>query len=396
MRLVFIPLIRILHRPVLIGREHMPSSGPCFIIANHCGTYDSFFINYFIKREAVAGIMTDEFLREGFMAYLFKQLGVVATRKFQTQTTPVRDLIRLVRDKRMIVLMPEGESNWDGATLPTVASTGKLFRAMKVPVHPVIIHNGYLAYPRWANWPRTAKIHVEFLPPFTCTPDMTDEEVATRVDEAIRWDAVFDDEPFRPRWVASFRPAKRITRLIFRCPNCGAAEGLEEIRGRFLNCRSCGERWRVRGDATLTNTRTGERRTATEIFRQICEMARPLLDFGEQGKGLIHTADIPVYKEVEYPHQELLGRFDCILREDRIDLLPKNSQEVITIMLTELHSLSNELKVKCQLRTAEDMYQLHFERGSPLQWQIYLKDMLPHLDDRLIRPTDFATGHAPK
>jgi hypothetical protein len=30
-----------------------------------------------------------------------------------------------------------------------------------------------------------------------------------------------------------------------------------------------------------------------------------------------------------------------------------------------------------------------------LQWQIYVKDLLPHLDDRLIRPTHYATGHSP-
>jgi len=395
MRLVFVPLMRIINRPVLIGREHMPASGPCFIIANHSGMYDSFLINYFFEHEAFAGIMTDEYLREGFMAYLFKQLGVVATRKFQPQTTPVRELMRLVKDRRMIVLMPEGESNWDGATLPTVASTGKLFRVMKVPVHPVIIHNGYLAFPRWARWPRAVKVYIEFRPPLTFTLEMTDEQVAEKVDRAIRWEPAMEEPRYLPRRVVSYQPAEKISRIIFRCPDCGESDGLEEVRGRYLVCRRCGERWRVRGDATLTNTRTGERRTSIEVFRQICKMPRPLLDFGPQGKGLIRTPNIPVYREVEYPHQELLGRFDCILREDRIDFLPREGQKAVTIPLDRLQSLSNELKKKCQLRAAEDMYQLYFERGSSLQWQIYVKDLLPHLDDRLIRPTSFATGHAP-
>jgi 1-acyl-sn-glycerol-3-phosphate acyltransferase len=394
MRWVFGPFIRLIHRPVLIGREHVPTSGPGFIISNHCGTYDSFLISWFIKHEATAGIMTDEFLREGFMAYLFKQLGVVATRKFQTQTTPVRDLIRLVRDNRLIVLMPEGESNWDGGTLPTVSSTGKLFRAMKVPVYPVIIHNGYRAYPRWANWPRSAKVYVEFKPPLTFTPDMSDEEVAELVDRSIRWDAHVDDEPFPPGPMITFRPAQRITRLIFRCPSCGESDGFGEVKWKYLDCRSCGERWRVKADATLIHTLTREHRTATDLFREICKMPRPVRDFGAQGRGLIRTTGIPVSREVEYPHQESLGRFDCILREDRIDLLAVDGQEDITIMLADLRSLSNELKKKCQLRTDDEMYQLHFEQGSPLQWQIYVKDLLPHLDSGLIRPTDYVTGHA--
>jgi 1-acyl-sn-glycerol-3-phosphate acyltransferase len=367
MRIVFGTLVRILHRPVIIGRENMPPKGPCFIISNHSGMYDSFILNYLVKHEAFAGIMTDEFLREGFLPFLFKRLGVVATRKFQPQTTPVRDLIRLVRDNRMIVLMPEGESNWDGATLPSVASTGKLFKAMKVPVYPAIIHNGYLAFPRWANWPRAVKIYVEFKPPLDFTTEMTDEQAAEMVDAAIRYDPLVDPQ-FAPKKIISFRPASRIIRLIFRCPQC---------------------------DSTLTNLRTRERLPASEIFRQICRMPRPVHDFGAQGKGLIRTPDIPVSRETEYPNYELLGRFECILRQDRIDLLARGSQNSISIPLIELRSLSNELKMKCQLRTDNEMYQLTFPRGSSLQWQIYIKDILPHLDDRLVRPTNFATGHRP-
>lgn len=373
----------------------MPTTGPCFIIANHSGMYDSFILNYLVKDEAFAGIMTDEFLRAGFLAFLFKQLGVVATRKFQPQTTPVRDLIRLVQDKRMIALMPEGESNWDGATLPTVASTGKLFRAMKVPVYPAIIHNGYLAFPRWAGWPRAVKIYVEFLPPLHFTAEMTDKQVAEMVDATIRHDPLKAGAKYPPKRVLSYQPARRITRLIFRCPNCGDTDGLDEVRWKHLVCYHCGEKWHVHGDSTLTNVRTRERHHATEIFRRICQMPRPILDFGAQGKGLIRTPDILVSKETEYPHYQPLGRFDGILREDRIDLLSRGNQDHITILLSELRSLSNELKKKCQLRTDNEMYQITFKQGSSLQWQIYIKDILPHLDQRLVRPTNFATGHSP-
>ena len=59
MRLVLVPLLRLIHRPAVIGRENMPTGGPCFLIANHSGLYDMFFLNYPIRHEALAGIMTD-------------------------------------------------------------------------------------------------------------------------------------------------------------------------------------------------------------------------------------------------------------------------------------------------------------------------------------------------
>ncbi len=393
MRRLLAPLLRLYHRPVLLGRENMPRKGPCFIIANHSGLYDPFFINYHLRETPLAGIMTDEYLRAGIGAWFFRKLGVVATRKFQPQATPVRQLLRLVRDERMIVLMPEGESNWDGVTLPTVASTGKLFRTAGVPVHPVILHNGYQAFPRWATWPRPARVAVEFRPALEFTPEMSDGEVARLVDEAVQWHP--DREPPELRWQGrwAFRPATGITRLIFRCPHCAVASGLREQRGRYLHCRRCRSRWQVTADAALVHLQSGDRQSTTAAFQAICRMPREAIDFGQQGLALIRTPAIKVFRETEYPGYRYLGRYDCLLRNDRIDLIPVARGETITLPLESLRSFSAELKVKLQLRTGTDLYQLRFDRGSSLQWQVYLKGLLPRLETGLVRPTDYAHGH---
>ena len=409
MRLMLVPLLRLYHRPAVIGRENMPTQGPCFLIANHSGMYDMFFMNYPIRHEALAGIMTDEYLRSGILPWFFRRLGTVATRKFQPQSTPVRQLLRLIHDQRMIVLMPEGESNWDGVTLPTVASTGKLFRSTQVPVYPITLHNGYQAFPRWARWPRPVKVTIEFHPPLHFTPEMSDDEVAERVDRAVHWHPLWEPEALRwtGRW--SPRTASGISRLLFRCPSCGKSGNLQELRGKYLRCGDCSRRWRVTADGWLTDTATGERQFSTTLFQTICKMPRETLDFGPQGEGLIRTLNLPVYRETTYPGYESLGRRDCILREDAIDLLPAAATpfdklrvttatatataKPITIPLADLRSFSAELKVKFQLRTEDHLYQLIFDKGSPLQWQVYLKGMLPHLEEGLTRNTDYANSH---
>jgi hypothetical protein len=374
----------------------MPTEGPCFIISNHPGLYDPVFLNYFIRRDPLSGIMTDEFLRAGLAAYLFRKLGTVATRKFQPQNAPVRDVLRLLQDNRMIVVMPEGESNWDGITLPTVASTGKLFRMAGVPVHPVTIHNGYQAFPRWASWPRPAKVYIEFHPPLNFSREMSDADAARMVDEAVQWRPDWEPEALRWDGQRAFRPGDGIMRLIFRCPNCGLADGLRESRGRTLHCSHCSNRWQVTAGSELINRDTGDQRSSTDLFHSICRMAREPVDFGRAGTGLIRTTDLTVLQETAYPDYRSLGRFDCILRAERIDLLPKAGGEAITIPLGELASFSAELKVKLQLRTVDTMYQIIFGRKSALHWQVYLKGLLPALESGLVRPTDYANGHGLK
>ena len=74
MRLLLCTMVRVLHRPTLIGRENAPVEGACFIIANHSGMYDGVLMNCLIKGRPFAAIMTDEFLcGPGLMPFFFRK-----------------------------------------------------------------------------------------------------------------------------------------------------------------------------------------------------------------------------------------------------------------------------------------------------------------------------------
>jgi len=386
LRMALVPFLWLICRPKIIGKENMPSSGPCFIIASHSNPYDGFIINVLVH-EPIASVMTEEYFRGGIIAFMLSKVGLVPTRKFEPQLTPVRRLLRLVKDNRIILIMPEGERNWDGVTRPTVTSTGKLFRRLGVPVHPVILHNGYLSWPGWARWPRLIKIYVEFRRPLYFTPDWTDDHAAEMVDAAIQWSPDRDLAEYAIRIPRGFRPAAGIKNLIFLCPQCRKEEGLKEVRGRYLTCKLCDSRWRVGGDSYLTNEITGERRSSTETFRYICKFDRKSRDFGPQGMGLARLADISVFEEVEFPSREFLGRFDAIMREDSISLIPREEGETINIPFNVVQSISIEKHSQLQVRLTEVLYQLHLDRrGSAIQWAVYLQALMPHLDRHLIRP----------
>ena len=109
----------------------------------------------------------------------------------------------------------------------------------------------------------------------------------------------------------------------------------------------------------------------------------------------MRSTNIPVYREVKFPHYELLGHYDCILREDRIDFLPLKGIKPITIPLEEIDSTSCELKTRYQIRTSSELYQLDLKSGSSLQWEFSLLQLLPQLDRQRTRPVNYAEYQAP-
>jgi hypothetical protein len=230
-------------------------------------------------------------------------------------------------------------------------------------------------------------MYLEFRPPLQFTPEMTDDEIAEMVDASIRWSPEKDLGTYFNRVPRGIRPAVGINNFIFRCPHC-REEGLEVIRGRYLVCDSCESRWRVGGDSYLTDVRTGERRSSTEVFRHICQFPREIRDLDPLGAGYTHAAGVTVSREVEFPIQDELGQYDAVLREKGIDLIPVGEGETITISYDELQSISIEKRYGLQLRLKAVTYQLEFDkkRGGSLQWAIYLQMMLPELSRHLIRP----------
>lgn len=383
-RIMLAPLLRYIFKPTILGRENMPTDGPCFLLSNHANTYDGFLINLEIYSSPTATLLTEEYFRGGLVTFLFKSIGAVPTKKFLPQVTPVREIIRYIRDRRMFIIMPEGERNWDGITRPTVISTGKLYRKLGVPVHPVIIHNGYLSWPRWAPWPRRIATLIEFKPPLEIHKDMTDEEVARLVDQSIRWHPEMDENLLPPASYRAFRPADGINKLIYRCPACTEEGGLRVRRGRFLICRQCDSRWEVGGDSYLTNTATGERASSTAVFQKINEFKRERKDFDSFGFGLTMQKSLPVYFEAEFPDQVLLGKFHCVFDVGEFRFYPKKGSKPTIISHDDVRSISIEKKYKLQIRLDAGLYQINFVRGSALQWETYLRDLLPTLSRGLI------------
>src|SRR5690625_7420975 len=85
-------------------------------------------------------------------------IGIVHNSKYVTEPGIVREVIRMIDQRRMIVIFPEGGRRWDGRPKSWIESTMKLFWRMRIPVHPVQIHGSYLAWPRWADHYRKSKI----------------------------------------------------------------------------------------------------------------------------------------------------------------------------------------------------------------------------------------------
>ncbi len=354
---VFIPTVHAMWRPTIVGRENMPEDGPCFVYGNHSMYLDPFVVNIFFGMNPTAGIMAREFLRKGVKAWLLRNIGIVPVAR--NDASVIRAIFRMIEAKRKITIYPEGGRRWDGRPLPWIPSTVKLYRRTGLPVYCVIVHGSYLAWPRWATYPRPARLRLEFLPPTTVPKQESLEDATRRLQAPIDFDDGVADDAIKPKY--AFRPAAGIHKLLYRDPVTGNSGEIYTPDGYQVKNREGSLNYTMLPDSTLRDEATGEIYTTGQLYERIRNLP-PERD--ADGAYVSNTVDVKLSRT--FPDFEDWGMHDARLFEDAIVL---EGAERERWPLEEVQSAQIERNWKLQITYPEGILQLGFvEEGSALQW----------------------------
>ncbi|NNE33771.1 MAG: 1-acyl-sn-glycerol-3-phosphate acyltransferase [Rhodothermales bacterium] len=373
------PLARLLWRPRLEGLEHFPKKGPCFIYGNHSNRWDPFIINCFMPwLTPTAGVMTKEYFRSRITGGLFNGVGILPASKGLAEPFLVRRVLELLRQDRAIVIFPEGSARWEGTPMQWMPSTVKMFVRAGVPIHPIRIHGSYMAFPRWADYPRKSRVTVEALPPISMDRK-TDVAVATETFRAL---TDFDETSTREECVPTrgYKLASGIRRLLYRDPWDDSGPCVASSKDGRLVTTHAGRRLSMQLDSRLRDESDGTLYTTAELYERIRFM--PLVQ--TQGGAILDDV-VLVHTESAFPNLREIGMRRVRLHADHIsiDAGQAGGGQAMTIDMEKLVYCDVERNFKLQfyLQNAPDsLVQFSFvEHGSALQWKDALQRLCPEV-----------------
>lgn len=183
------------HRLVVTGRENLPPP-PFVLIANHTSHLDALTLSAVLRGEAArrahALAAGDTFfgsaLSSAFAAYAVNALPVWRKRTRSGELATLRE--RLVEDRLVYILFPEGTRARDGVMAPFQPGIGALVAGSEVPVVPCFLDGAFAAWPPHRRWPRPGRLRLRIGAPlrFTDLPATRGgwEETARRCEAAVR------------------------------------------------------------------------------------------------------------------------------------------------------------------------------------------------------------------
>lgn len=365
MRNTIIPATNYLFNPRITNPQYMPLTGPCFIYGNHSNYFDPFMLNVGLVSEPTAGVMTRDQFHKTLPRIFMDSIGIVPTSKYVPEPGIIRSVIKMIDQRRMIVIFPEGGRRWDGKPKPLIETTLKLFWKMGIPVHPVQIHGSHLGWPRWADKYRRGSVELRFMKPLHASDFEDYESFADTCRDLISFDEYHPPAGAAPAICS--KPAAGIQRLLYRCPDTGVDGAVFSPDGVHVYSRESGLHYKMSVASRLVDS-GGSTVSIVDLYDRINRM--PMV-YAKPGSKVVLEKPGSQINMVDKEHQLVkLNRAYVELYPDR--LLVLMGSQTFDLPLEEIRYLSVEQNHKLTVTTQELTLQINLQGKSALQWQKYI------------------------
>ena len=156
-------LMRLGFRLEIRGREHVPSSGPALLVANHVSLLDPPFVGGAAPRELYF-LAKEELFAIPLLGRLIRGVNARPVKRDGSDGRALKMALRLLAEGRALLIFPEGTRGAEGSLREGKAGVGMLAVMSGAPVVPVYVSGTGRALPRGRVLPRLGKVYVSFGP----------------------------------------------------------------------------------------------------------------------------------------------------------------------------------------------------------------------------------------
>ncbi|GAB4012482.1 lysophospholipid acyltransferase family protein [Nocardioides ultimimeridianus] len=186
-RLVMMPLLRLVFAMRISGQENVPASGPVVIAPNHKSFWDAFFIAASLKRRIY--FMGKSELFEGRAGRLLIALGAFPVRRGESDADAIETALTILRRGDALALFPEGTRVRDPEELGRPRKgAARLAIEGGAPIVPTALTG---TERRRHHLPR--RVQVSFAEPIAVSELRATPEDATGLIEDAVWPTITED-----------------------------------------------------------------------------------------------------------------------------------------------------------------------------------------------------------
>ncbi len=162
------PVLRLIFRPRVEGREHVPDEGPAIIASNHLSFSDSIFMPLMVKRRVTFVAKQEYFTGKGIKGWLtrkfFEGTGTIPVDRSggRAAQAAIEIGLRVLREGALFGIYPEGTRSPDGRLYRGKTGVARLALDSGATVIPVAMLNADEIQPPGKLIPKIKRVRMRF------------------------------------------------------------------------------------------------------------------------------------------------------------------------------------------------------------------------------------------
>ena len=183
-KVILTPILRVVYRIRVEGRDHLPTHGPVILASNHRSFLDSIFIPLIVRRR-VTFVAKAEYFDDPKTAWFFRAVGQIPIRREGGSASEgaLAAATDVLESGGVFGIYPEGTRTRDGLLHKGKTGVARLALATGAPIVPVGLIGTDECQPTNAKLPRLfRKVTIRFGPPLSMGhyQDRSDDRLVLR------------------------------------------------------------------------------------------------------------------------------------------------------------------------------------------------------------------------
>lgn len=147
----------------VVGREHIPSSGPGIVISNHCSYLDPPLMGCAVPRP-IAYMAKQELFRIPVLSWVCRKLESYPVRQNTVDREALKETYRRLQENWLVGIFPEGHRSEDAQLHPFEPGIGMIALHSRAPVIPCAFTGTFEMMPPHSRRLHRSHIEVHFGP----------------------------------------------------------------------------------------------------------------------------------------------------------------------------------------------------------------------------------------
>jgi 1-acyl-sn-glycerol-3-phosphate acyltransferase len=164
----------------VFGLRNVPAEGGVLLACNHQSFLDPVLVTLALHREGNY-MARDTLFRNRWFRRLIESLNAFPVKRSTADVGAIKEIIRRLRDGKVVVTFPEGTRTADGSIRPLHDGSMLVAKRAGAAVVPTLIDGAFEAWPRTRSLPRPGTIRVLY-----GRPILPADAAAIGVDELTR------------------------------------------------------------------------------------------------------------------------------------------------------------------------------------------------------------------